>query len=48
MDQAPEMAPGQFRMILKKHQASSLTAPVGFDRMDLERNNYELYNKKFS
>jgi len=23
MDQAPEMAPGQFRMILKKHQASS-------------------------
>ena len=31
----------QIRMILKKRQATSLTGPVGFDRMNLERNNYD-------
>ena len=30
----------QIRMILKKRQASSLTAGPGYDRMNLERNNY--------
>ena len=36
----------QIRMILKKRQATSLTGPVGFDRMNLERNNYDKTRNK--
>ena len=42
----------QIRMILinkkkkEKQQASSLTVTVGFDRMDLERNNYGQRSKR--
>jgi hypothetical protein len=34
-----------FKELSGKPQASSLTIAVGFDRMNLERNNYEIKSK---